>query len=240
MMPWLLMLCVAFVAGGCEFHLRRHIHMDGVQASSVARVLPSHTYETVRMRPVDMARAQGTDGPEFTLSLPDRRVVALTELTPAMCDAAARSVAHCSIEMGEAGSDNAASSWNDFAPRSTRLPLHKPPRLWFRPVGPDARPATDFVMCNLRYEMRRHRGVGWWSRADTVEVLPLCEYTFWFDRGRCVQVEVSVSTRPRGLAGFVPAVGARGQHGVRSRALPIREEHLTDLYGPVRASMITG
>ena len=240
---WLSILCVAFAAGGCGFQKLRDVYTDGVHASSVqTRVLAQHAYQTVWMRPADMAHPRGTDGEQFTLSLPDRRVVALTELTPAVCDAAARSVAGCSIVTAEAGPDNAASAWNDSGPRAARLPLHKPPRLAFRPLGPEARPATDFVVCKLRYEVKRRRRVGrvGWLYPGVVidEAPPLCEYMFWFDRGQCVQVMVSVSDRPPGLVGFVPALGSRGPNGVRSRALPIREEHLADLYGPVRVKSI--
>ena len=236
---WLSILCVTFPAGGCGFQKLRDVYTDGVHASSVQTGLfARHAYQTVWMRPADLAHRRGADGEEFTLSLPDRRVVALTEITPAMCDAVARSVAGCSIVTAELGPDNAASVWNDSGPRATRLPLHKPPRDWYRPLGPEAWPATDFVMYTLRYEVTRRTRPSWLYWSGIEEAVPLCEYTFWFDRGRCVQVSVSLSGRPSGLVGFVPEVGARGPHGVRSRALPIREEHLTDLYGPVRVKSI--
>lgn len=235
----LAILCIAFAAGGCGFQKLRDVYTDGVQASSVqTSVLAEHTYQTVWLRPTDMAHPRGTDGEQFTLSLPDGRVVALTELTPTMCDSAARSVAGCSIMTAETGPDNAASAWNDSGARAAHLPLHKPPRIVYRPLGPEARPATDFVMRTLRCEVKRRRRPGWWYFGAIEEVVPLCEYMFWFDRERCVQARVSVSGRPPGLAGFVPALGTRGPHGVRSRTLPIREEHLTELYGPVRVRSI--
>ena len=60
---WLSILCVTFPAGGCGFQKLRDVYADGVHASSVQTGLfARHAYQTVRMRPADLAHPRGADG----------------------------------------------------------------------------------------------------------------------------------------------------------------------------------
>ena len=110
----------------------------------------------------------------------------------------------------------------------------------------------------LRYQIREEHPKKWSNPAAHVSFRTVCNYIFWFERGRCVQVEVTrvdpsdysdefYTTPPadywrggRDVPNFVPAIGQRTSDGERLHVLPISEEDLTNLYGEVLSNSLAG
>jgi hypothetical protein len=190
--------------------------------------------------------------------LPDQQNVTLNEITPATGEALAADIAQCTWDIHEAGPDSDAVYWNRQAKESSRVATQTPPRDWFKPISPATPPAAEFLVGTLRYRLREHHLKSWSNPVARVSFRTLCVYSFWFHRGQCVQVEVTLVdpsdyrdeyyvTPPanyweggRDLPNFVPAIGRRRPDGERLHPLPITENDLTDLHGAVLSTFLTG
>jgi len=66
-----------------------------------------------------------------------------------------------------------------------------------------------------------------------------CRYYFWFDHDKLVQMEVGTWDR-WGAVGFTPSIRKAGVNGEQTFALPISEEDLTSMFGPIQSRLWTG
>ena len=122
-------------------------------------------------------------------------------------------------------------------PGTSRLATPKPPRRLEEKAEPHA--AGEFVRCTVLYTVPQRYPKSF-MRPESVEPRLLCRYRFWFERGRCVQAEVSTAERIPDGPGFSPAIGIRGPDGDRTFSLPLIEKDLGLLFGAVQSSRVTG
>lgn len=261
------MLCVLLVvlAGGCTPSRSLTFETVGAQATSVEVYgiqnlhRPSHDYDTIWLRPLDLARAHGTDGSEYIFMLPDHSNWSAKEVTPTAIEAASARVPGCTYQIRKVGADSAAHEWNLRAKRANRIPMGKPPQKWWEPYDPQYIPdSNDCFTCMVTYTITVQPDRVWqedvldkywiwipYSKGPTDIVL--CRYKFWFEHGQCIQAEISTWERSRAVwarggkavDGFMPEVGVRTHAGNQMFRLPINEDDLHRLYIPRNTINIT-